>query len=394
MADHAWCRSPARDEAVRASEDGRQGPLPTLEECIERVTERRPVPPRGGGNVTDFAKPAKCSPAVSETGETQSRLRTERVTLEVTHDYLPHASALDWPYMVANYFHRNGESVRVVEDGDSWRAACESARIASGTIADITAERDAAIRERDAHKEEYYTLRAERITQALTADRFAAAVQEADKLRARVAELESAAKLAPAANAAGGSNHAAPAASGAAGSYWMVRWPDGGDHDIDDELFADEQTARHMAELEDGAVVVELVERHSASGAAGTEVVAWGIANPGNPIFGNQKVWAVRATEEIAKDVYRSCNGWVHFPLYAAPQPAKGWLTAEERKWVEYMSGNCVLPYAGMKCMEAILARSSPPEVVLPPMVIAYDDMDMLKESLAAAGVTVKEVGK
>ena len=29
-----WCRDVARDEAVRAAEDGRTGPLPTLEEAI------------------------------------------------------------------------------------------------------------------------------------------------------------------------------------------------------------------------------------------------------------------------------------------------------------------------------------------------------------------------
>ena len=137
---HSWCKSPCRDEAVRASEDGRPGPLPTLEECIERVTNRRPVDAGGGGNVTG---------------------------LRVAY----------------------GQAV----------------------VDRLTAERDAAIRERD-------KLRAERITQALTADRFASAVAEADGLRARVAEMASAAKLAPAANADGGSNHAAPAASGAAGT--------------------------------------------------------------------------------------------------------------------------------------------------------------------------------
>jgi hypothetical protein len=46
-----------------------------------------------------------------------------------------------------------------------------------------------------------------------------------------------------------------------------------------------------------------------------------------------------------------------------------------------------------MKQIDDLLARSSsPPEVVLPEMVIAYDDMDALKEALAAAGVVVKEV--
>ena len=175
-----WCKDIPRDEAVRAAEDGRKGPLPTLEEAIAGVTNRRPVEPGGGGNVT-------------------GGLRTERVTLEITHQHLSHASAMDWPYMVANYFHRNGESVRVVDEAHF------------DDLAQVAMERDAAIRERD-------RLRAERITQALTADRFASAVSEADRLRARVAELESAAKLAPAANADVKSNHAAPAASGAAGT--------------------------------------------------------------------------------------------------------------------------------------------------------------------------------
>jgi len=39
MADHAWCRDPSRDAAVRAAEDGRTGPLPTLGEAIAAVTD-------------------------------------------------------------------------------------------------------------------------------------------------------------------------------------------------------------------------------------------------------------------------------------------------------------------------------------------------------------------
>ena len=53
-----WCKDPARDEAVRAFEDGRSGPLPTLEEAIAGVTERRPPEPRGGRNVTPAASGA------------------------------------------------------------------------------------------------------------------------------------------------------------------------------------------------------------------------------------------------------------------------------------------------------------------------------------------------
>jgi len=39
MADHAWSTDPVRDAAVRAAEDGRSGPLPTLNEAIAAVTQ-------------------------------------------------------------------------------------------------------------------------------------------------------------------------------------------------------------------------------------------------------------------------------------------------------------------------------------------------------------------
>jgi hypothetical protein len=40
---HPWCSDVARDERVRAAEDGRGGALPTLEECIAGVTERMSI---------------------------------------------------------------------------------------------------------------------------------------------------------------------------------------------------------------------------------------------------------------------------------------------------------------------------------------------------------------
>jgi hypothetical protein len=58
-------------------------------------------------------------------------------------------------------------------------------------LLDRQKERSASLEaERDAIKEEHNKLRASVITQSLTADRFASAVQEADELRARVAEME------------------------------------------------------------------------------------------------------------------------------------------------------------------------------------------------------------
>jgi len=97
MSNHAWCRDPSRDERVRAAEDGRDRPLPTLEEAIARP----------------FAHAAERSSTVSKTGEGQSGMRTERVTLEVTHD--SHLSLRDWPSL-RTFF---GESVRVVEETES-----------------------------------------------------------------------------------------------------------------------------------------------------------------------------------------------------------------------------------------------------------------------------------
>ena len=353
-----WCQNVPRDEAVRAAEDKRQGPLPTLQEAIARagqlmpqeaqkgpecperesVTERRPPEPRGGGNVTG--------------------LRTERVTLEVTHDL--DAPLGDWIVQVLDESLGFDETVRVVDthaqavaESVAWEGARDAYR---GRIARLTDERDAAIRERD-------TLRAERITQALTADRFAAAVQEADRLRARVAELQSAAKLAPAANADGGSNHAALAASGAADEedfdigYALRLFVDGRrvlSHELDRQqagafLIAAEHLAKYLR-TEYQPPVEEAAP--AASGAAGT-----------------------------------------------------GWLTGDERLAV---SGAILIldqhgPTNIGRTLNDLLARETPPEVVLPRDIggESYDSFvagwnnhrDEALKALAAAGVTVKEVG-
>ena len=110
-----WCHDIPRDEAVRASEDGRSGPLPTLEEVISGVTERRPPEPGGSGNVTG--------------------LRTERVTLEVTHDL--DAPLGEWIVQVIDESLGYDETVRVVEEAHF------------DDLAQVSMERDAAIRERD-----------------------------------------------------------------------------------------------------------------------------------------------------------------------------------------------------------------------------------------------------
>jgi hypothetical protein len=117
---HAWCHDIARDAAVRAAEDNRTKPLPTLEEAIARP----------------FAEAAERSPAVNETGEGQSGLRTERVTLEVTHNCM--FPLAEWLLeMVEGVTSDPGESVRVVDETHF------------DDLAQVAMERDAA-RARDA----------------------------------------------------------------------------------------------------------------------------------------------------------------------------------------------------------------------------------------------------
>jgi len=161
-------------------------------------------------------------------------------------------------------------------------------------------------------------------------------------------------------------NHPAPA------KFWM--W----EYVLRDIVKGDRESVRVVEEA-----------APSASGGGELEPVAWG-----------------RRSKATGKLTYLTTEPprciWSHediVPLYAAPQPASVWLTEEERKAVEFLAS-----LDGPPCVDAarkaarigkeLLARSSPPEVVLPPMVIAYDDMDMLKEALAAAGIKMKEVGR
>jgi hypothetical protein len=83
---------------VRAAEDGRRGPLPTLGEAIARP----------------FADAAERSVPVSKTGDGQSGMRTEQITLEVTHDL--DARLSDWIVEVVDEWLGPMESVRVVEE--------------------------------------------------------------------------------------------------------------------------------------------------------------------------------------------------------------------------------------------------------------------------------------
>jgi hypothetical protein len=106
----------------------------------------------------------------------------------------------------------------------------------------------------------------------------------------------------------------------------------------------------------------------------------------------------------------RAANGDVDpQPLYRSSPWPRGWLTGEEREAVEFLAS-----LDGPPCVDAarkaarigkeLLARSSPPEVVLPPQPREIDGNNLhdrqvwnaalkeVRKALAAAGVVVKEV--
>ena len=275
---HSWCKSPSRDEAVRAAEHGREGPLPTLEEAIAAVTERRLVPPGGCGNVTG--------------------LRTERVTLSLAR------------------------------------------------IGELIAERDAAIRERESLRE----------------------------------QLESVACRAAAAEMA-----------------------------LESSGQADEEDANIGYALRlfvDGSRVLshELDRQQAGAFLIAAEHLAKYLRTEYQP-----------PVEESAPAASGNSQSILDGSPAASGAAGTGWLTAEEREavlWLaEFAGQRCGLPWpCGMGgsfpvVAHRLLARSTPPEVVMPEC--PYDGYTMLTaeyvwckcvavftESLAAAGVTCKEVGK
>jgi hypothetical protein len=353
--EHAWCHDIARDAAVRAAEDGRTGPLPTLAEAIAAPFActacggfgmdhrcKESCDQCDGSGRAMIPKSGSASSAVDHENKGDG-MRTERVTLEVTSAHDERLADCIVESIGDCLLH--GESVRVVEEplSDAWAQRLNG----------LTAERDAAIRERDAYQGEYYKLRAARITQSLTADRFASAVREADSLRARVDELEARTST------AGEGSCAAQAASG------------GG-------------------EGEAVALSISPAERD------GLQVIVDGVIRHGNGfvvIPGSDSLRAVKSV--LARHTT------------APPQP-RGWLTGEEREAVtcaaeQAPESDFVTNEEGKRLhavLTALLARSSPPEVVLPVADCSWcsdyatvwrECLEAVRSSLAKAGVAVKE---
>jgi hypothetical protein len=106
---------------------------------------------------------------------------------------------------------------------------------------------------------------------------------------------------------------------------------------------------------------------------------------------------------ESKSTVERNANGdVVPQPLFRAPPQPRGWLTEDERNGLDeiatYLDTRVSFRLRGLGIMvRNLLARSTPPEVVLP----RSDDygrrgdyVQRVIRAITAAGVPVKEVGR
>jgi hypothetical protein len=442
---HAWCSDPSRDAAVRAAEDERTAPLPTLEECIER--QKQTARPCGG---TDPA------PSRGERGAADTGMRTERITLEVTHNAA--LSAREWRMWRTIFDPRYGESVRVVSDEEREAALPDVSdqdgdRVAidwQGLTKVLQAERDAANRERDAAVAE--SERRLRLCETMKRDgdsaRFHAAVAQA-----RVAELEEARKrfdtaLEEARDASGINdfivqrdeafderdaairerdelrkswlrseesgtrllaqrNAALDAADGLRKRVAELEAASGGGEKKPMRMPSREWFARMVdvdeANISVGGLASRVAEVEAASGGE-QEPDAWGIVRDGNVDSVTHRLF-----RNEAGDIAEKLGGTV-VPLYRSPPQPRGWLTNEEREAVEasreFWQVECDSTLGDdtdrryLAALSNLLARSTPPEVRLVrhlnyfdchgDRVDAFDAADVLA-ALVAAGVEVAQ---
>jgi hypothetical protein len=137
-----------------------------------------------------------------------------------------------------------------------------------------------------------------------------------------------------------------------------------------------------------------VAELEAASGGGQGAADAWGIVRDGNVESVTHRRFR-RDADEVAEQF-----GGSVVPLYRAPPQPRGWLTGEEREAVQWAADAAYdKQHPAEDTLRNLLARSTPPEVVLPNV---YDHIGLrpvylradVIEALAAAGVEVKEVGK
>ena len=381
-----WCKDIERDEAVRAAEDGRSGPLPTLEKAIAQAF-----------GFDEASVQRACDE--TKTWPADIQVQAKKTLANLLEQGVPRLQALSEASRWGKRLFEARYPAMIPKTGSPSSAPEQENK---GDDMATKAEIQAA---------DYRAEAAERITQALTADRFAAAVAEADTLRARVAELEgqleSVACRAATAETALEAAKAAPAASDAAG--WrevlmeIVAAAEGVRDWAGPPLVRDEE--RYLLERDVLNAAIASAEKllnapaaaPAASGAAGTEVVSAEQPPSGYvyeyPHYPPPVATVIRFT---GGETINGSKPLRAIPYWFAPQPAKGWLTEEERELIAGITDDDDYTEEGQNIAKAILARSSPPEVVAPASYAVEHpqpprDLEWRK-ALAAAGVTVKEV--
>ncbi len=169
--EHAWCRDVTRDEAVRAAEDGRDRPLPTLAECIDGMFPK-------SGSATSAAEQENKGDGMATDGMRTERVTLEeRITLEFSFDHRSNFRPKEWAATFLPGAVCQGISVRVVEETHF------------DDLAQVAMQRDTAIRERQKLED-----RLSRVLKSSDSmwSQILVVGAERDKLRARVAELEAA----------------------------------------------------------------------------------------------------------------------------------------------------------------------------------------------------------
>jgi hypothetical protein len=347
--------------------------------------------------MSHFTDAAGRSVTVSKTGEGQSGLRTERITLELTHDL--DARLSDWIVEVVDESLGLMESVRVVEDrtgtdmGNNVFVASTAEVLAmhEETVARLTAESEQLAHERDIY-----------ISNELSALRsWQKALNERDEARRERDALI--ARAAAAANASLAQEEREAIHGIALMLKRLKLYPHvpGRSQEMDVDLLfrvAEGAPAASGGGEAQGVTSDALVAPEGDSGQGSRvgsgEPVAWGCATPDGRLVHVSTFKPERDTATIV-------------PLYRElPQP-RGWLSEDQRGSLLYAidglrEAGSARNDAHANTLEALLARSSPPEVVLPENPYHPSGLRegfehairIVRNELVNAGVPVKEVGR
>jgi hypothetical protein len=348
--EHAWCHDPGGDAAVRAAEDGRTGPLPTLGEAIAR--------PFG------FDKAS-----------------AQRACDEVKS--WPEDVQKDCRFVLGDLLEQGVERLQALVEAWRYGKGLLEARYPDMIPKSVSAS--SAVEQEN--KGDGMATKAEKL-----------AYYRAEAIARPFAD---AAKLAPDANADGEANQAAQAASGGGEESKEVKNDPTIGQMIEDTC-KQLATAMRVADIEKRRgdnLHSRVKELEAASGGGEGEPVAyfvkwadkdWGVQD--------QTFRTLERAQDYIKDEKSEDENPQIVPLYSAPPQPRGWLSQEERQLLESFRGERINTSRDIVMIDALLARSSPPEVVKPfvdpalPRIVYGRDSEWIA-ALAAAGVAVKEVG-